>query len=105
MVSSPLSAAKRIAEILMLFPAGTGLNLQYRFFVAAQNPATNTAIPGGGELTATEVGTGIFVGDAIAYTVPFQYEFDQVKRILILYATNNTAGALNAAAIPIVEAD
>jgi len=87
----------------MIFPAGTNLNLLYRFFLLNAVPASLTVVPGSGEMTQVDIPTGVFTGDAIAYSIPFQYDIpDQAKR-LSMFATNNNANQLSAQAVAIVE--
>lgn len=102
-LSNPLTSVGRIAEIYMIFPAGTSLNLLYQFFLLGLTPANLTVLPGGGEMTQREVLAGIFVGDAITYSIPFQYDIPTATPYLSMFATNNTASTLSAQAIAIVE--
>jgi hypothetical protein len=102
--SYPLSTAKTINEILMIFPASTNLNFTYRFFMIASPPANNTVFPGGNELTSNEASAGSFAGESIAYTMPFQYTIVPTNPILCLYATNNATGSLTASAVATITA-
>ena len=102
-LSNALTSVARIAEIYMIFPAGTQLNLLYQFFLLGARPASLTVLPGSGELTQKEVTTGPFVGDAISYSSPCQYALLEAAPYLAMFATNNNASTLSSQAVAIVE--
>jgi hypothetical protein len=102
--SNPLVGADKVAEILMTFPAGTALNLQYRFFLVATAPTSNSTVPVTGEITYNEVPVGYFVGDNLSFTIPFQYTIPQISPIFVFVSINLSSTAFNAAIVVILEA-
>ena len=103
-VSQALTGDLAVAEATMIFPAGTMLNLLYQFFWLGRPPTNLAVLPAVPEMTVKEITRGVYVGDAIAYSIPFQYQIPDMTKYLGMFATNNTATQLSAQAVIILEA-
>ncbi len=88
-----------IVEILMLFPAGTGNNLFYRFFYSTSANVPASGLPDGTDLFSDYTDRGEFVGDAIGYYVPVQKRFEAGPLYIKLYVQNDVGGPFVAGSV------
>lgn len=100
--SYALKAVKQLAEILVIFPYYTGNKFIYRFFEANDPHVPTTGLPGGTEITIAEAEKGEYVGDGIAYTVPFQHRPRIDPWYLKMHCQNDVSQTLIASAVAAV---
>ena len=79
--------------------------LQYQFLEASGIPTTTTTRVGGRDINQDVINTGLYVGDGIAYPVPWQKIPENQTEVIIMNAINNSANGLVAAAIVWVAQD
>lgn len=97
--SNIISNIQQLIGAVLIFPPGTGSLLIYQFREASGQPSTTTSQVGGRDINQDYVQNGYYVGDGIAYPVPWQKLPEQTTEVVIMNAINNTGIALTAAAI------
>lgn len=102
LATNSLAGIQTLDSIMMVFPVNTQLLLPYRFFEVDSTNVPATGVPGGHELTLEQVNSGMYAGDGVTYTLPFDYEPQADPCVFAFHADNNTSIKLQAAAVLIL---
>jgi hypothetical protein len=101
--SLTLTGITSIVGAYLIFPPGTGGQLQYRFYEMRSGPTQSNIQPSGQQIGRDLINDPFYVGDGIAYPILWQLIPQFTNEVIVFAATNNSPITLNAQALVTVK--